>query len=45
MIHPLNNRRWSEVGERLRRVLTLVERYLELQIKELEKSEKQNEQQ
>lgn len=34
MNHPLNNRGWSEVRDRLCHVLDLAARYLEIKIKE-----------
>lgn len=41
MNHPLNNRGWSEVRDRLCHVLNLAARYLELKLNELEKTEKE----
>ena len=42
MNHPLNNRGWSEVRDRLCHVLSLAAEYLEIKIKEAkEKDDKQ----
>lgn len=42
MNHPLNNRGWSEVRDRLCDVLFLAEQYLKLKIKKLQKEEDGN---
>ena len=43
MNHPLNNRGWSEVRDRLCYVLNLATTYLELKIKQAQKEEKKGE--